>query len=122
MIFMTPGQTLQCEASAATSLCVCVYARVSPTTQSKSATYTLQRVGFFALTGSGTVDTVVTCPDGFRYEVININIANSNSSNRSVRVWHVDVADAAGTDNFIAYDSVVPGNGALTINKDGTSA
>jgi hypothetical protein len=120
MIFMTAGQTLECEASAATSLCVTVYAKVTPLSSPNNWSY--QRVGFSALTGAATVDVVTTCPSGSSYEVININVANSNSSARAVRVWHVDSGDAAGSDNFIAYDATVPGNGALTINKDGVSA
>ena len=124
MIFMSEGQTLQCEASAATSLCVTVYARTTNTIRlDQRLPMTPQRVGFFALTGAATVDTVVAALGaGIFYEVININIANSNSAARTVRVWHVDEGDTAGTDNFIAYDATVPANGSLTIGEMGISA
>ena len=118
---MIPGQTIQCEASAATSLCAQVFAEVAPTTPSKSPPVK-KRVGFSALTGAATVDTVVTCPAGSYYQNISINIANSNASNRTVRVYLVDSGDAVGTDNFLAYNSVVPAAGSLTINDVGASA
>lgn len=121
MISMIPGQTIQCVASAVTSLCAQVFAEVVPTTPSKSPPIK-QRVGFSALTGTPTVDTVVTCPSGYYYQNISINIANSNASNRTVIVYLVDSGDAVGTDNFLAYESVVPAKGTLTINEVGASA
>ncbi len=123
-ISMIAGETIQCRPSVVDVLSVSVYADVSTDmTRANKQPSTAQRVGYGVLPNAGADTTIVSAlASGYYYGEVVINIANSDTVNRTIRVYHVESGGSPSTSNRLAYDSVVPANGALTINANGISA
>lgn len=112
VILDTVGDTIQAEASAASSITVTCYG-----VETASGTETYKRLGQTQLTGSGTQDTIYTVPGSTSTVCVVIVIANTSGSARTIKLWNVPNGNSPGDANAILGTVATPANSSIIWNK-----
>ncbi|KKN66026.1 hypothetical protein LCGC14_0475040 [marine sediment metagenome] len=112
LILDTAGDTIQAEASAASSITVSCYG-----IETTSGTDNYKRLGVAQLTGSGTQDTIYTVPASTVTICSVIVIANTSGSSRTVKLWDVENAGSPADANAILGTVTIAANSSIIWNK-----
>lgn len=112
IILDTVGDTIQAEASAASSITITCYG-----IETASNTDTYKKLGQSQLTGSGTQDTIYTVPASTSTVCSVIIIANTASSARTFKLWHVPNGNSPGDGNALFEDIDICANSTIVWNK-----
>lgn len=112
IILDTVGDTIEAEASAATSVTITLYG-----IETSSGTDTYKKLGQSQLTGSGTQDVLYTVPADTSTICSVIIIANTASDSKNINLWHVPNGDSYGDDNALFKALTIEGNTSVVWNK-----
>ena len=112
IILDTAGDTIQAEASAASSITVSCYG-----IETASGTDTYKRLGVAQLTGAATQDTIYTVPASTITICSVIVIANTSGSERTIKFWDVENGGSPGDANAILGTVTIAANSSIIWNK-----
>jgi len=112
IILDTAGDTIQAEASGASSITVKCYG-----VETASGTDTYKRLGTYQLTGSGTQDTIYTVPADTVTICSVIVIANTSIGVRTVNLWDVENGGSPGDANAILSTIEIAAKTTIVWNK-----
>lgn len=112
IILDTAGDSIQAEASAASSITVSCYG-----IETASGTDTYKRLGVSQLTGGGTQDTIYTVPASTVTICSVIVIANTSGTARTVKLWDVENGGSPGDANAILGTVDIAANSTIVWNK-----
>ena len=113
IILDTPGDTIQAEGSAATAITVTVYGIETDSNGDNS----YKKLGQSQLTGAATQDTIYTLPASSSAVASVVVIANADSSDRTVKLWHVPNAGSPTDSNILIPTVTVTANKVAVWNK-----
>ncbi len=112
IILDTAGDTIQAEASAASSITVNCYG-----IETASGTDTYKRLGTAQLTGAATQDVIYTVPASTVTICSVIVIANTSGSARTIKLWDVENGGSPGDANAILGTVAIAANTTIIWNK-----